>query len=88
MLFNWAKSILGWIGGRDGCLSHVRLFCFFYSPSFLFFPFLLPVVTGEDYNEAIVNLMSMGFERDRVVQAMRASFNNPDRAAEYLMMVS
>ena len=45
------------------------------------------LATGAEYESAVNNLIEMGFPRDQVVAAMRAAFNNPDRAAEYLMTV-
>lgn len=42
------------------------------------------LVTGEDYEASIQRLTDMGFAKEDVVKAMRASFNNPERAAEYL----
>lgn len=46
------------------------------------------VVTGANFETAIQNMMELGFPREQCMLAMRASFNNPDRAAEYLMNVS
>ncbi|XP_041358220.1 UV excision repair protein RAD23 homolog B-like isoform X2 [Gigantopelta aegis] len=43
------------------------------------------LVTGQEYENMLTEMMSMGFEREQVVQALRASFNNPDRAVEYLL---
>ncbi|KAI8924397.1 XPC-binding domain-containing protein [Entophlyctis helioformis] len=43
------------------------------------------LATGSVYESAVSNLVEMGFPREQVVVAMRAAFNNPDRAAEYLM---
>ncbi|KAK3836976.1 MAG: UV excision repair protein Rad23 [Linnemannia elongata] len=43
------------------------------------------LLTGTHFETAIQNMMEMGFPREQCMNAMRASFNNPDRAVEYLM---
>lgn len=45
------------------------------------------IVTGSKLDGVIQNMMEMGFEREQCVRALRASFNNPDRAVEYLFNV-
>ena len=45
------------------------------------------LVTGAAYESMVTEIMMMGFEREKVVRALRASFNNPDRAVEYCLTV-
>ncbi|KAH8866476.1 UV excision repair protein RAD23 like [Schistosoma japonicum] len=42
------------------------------------------LATGENFERVVQELVSMGFEKPLVIRAMRAGFNNPDRAFEYL----
>jgi len=43
------------------------------------------LVTGTEYENTIMQLMEMGFEREEVIKALQAAYNNPERAVEYLM---
>lgn len=45
------------------------------------------VVLGDKFNQTVEEICKMGFPKEEVVKALKAAFNNPDRAIEYLINV-
>ena len=43
--------------------------------------------SGSEFEEMINRIAEMGFDREQIVLALQASYNNPNRAIEYLMNV-
>jgi len=43
------------------------------------------MVVGDDYNKMVQNIVDMGYEKSQVILALKASYNTPERAIEYLL---
>lgn len=43
------------------------------------------LVDSEEYSSVVRNIMDLNYSREEVVRALQASYNNPERAVEYLL---
>lgn len=43
------------------------------------------LVGSEEYSSVVRNIMDLNYSREEVVRALQASYNNPERAVEYLL---
>jgi UV excision repair protein RAD23 len=45
------------------------------------------VVLGDKFNQTVEEICKMGFPKEDTIKALKAAFNNPDRAIDYLINV-
>lgn len=43
------------------------------------------MISPAEYEAALLEMQSMGFDRETAVAAMKAAYNNPERAVEYCL---
>ena len=45
------------------------------------------VLSQEQFNKTVDEIVTMGFSRQEAIVALQAAYNNPDRAIDYLLNV-